>query len=702
MLNALLPSLLALPSAWTTSCSLQSYAYDEGADHDALDVLVCDTGTSTLHLLGDDQDWKALDAANVEPGDDVMLTVRQLSDSERDAHNAFPYMPVAERTAIVYRIISAQRRVAVPRAEALERGGRPGALPTLSDSGRYFEGRRSLRLLSVMVEVDGDFAEYAGVKQSAREGWAVAQRRRMSELYAFNTYGKLTFDDVLSQVETARVDGADLPSTCSDLGYEISRRASSHLGVSSRETIDAVLYYLPAGVTSRCQNLFGLCYPGRLSSPYAAVDRSARQWHAGCWVRGGRVGDPGLEAHELGHALGLRHAAGSFNVRTPHGELTPYGDISAVMGNDDTRPNSLTAPARFHLGVLPPTALTSSIDAVVPLRALSLGPDPTGESYLAIALPCSSCAPRCSGPGCQPHKDHGVGGEIWISLRGDDETCAPQHAPNSTAYRCHADHEHKYNRVTIHYRQPGRLVLAEKWFWLGEGEHYDVPLSSGAALSSGGMVVMACAIGDDVARVAVATSEGAARGKCLGQPAPPPSPSPPPSLPCADTAGPIDAILVHGRPATCAQITPRDCAASAAPSLLTHCPVTCGRCGGDGGGGDGGGGASTPSQLMVAYGVGAGLAGAGMLACLAAMLMLRRQGGWRKRPPVTADGQTADVHDDLPKLPAQQVQTVAPLPPPIGSSDIPGLVQEAAGSGPCRAVPCRAVACLVGCNEEHV
>lgn len=88
---------------------------------------------------------------------------------------------------------------------------------------------------------------------------------------------------------------------------------------------------------------------------------------------------------EFGHYLGLSHAGGNGDYRKTTGNFVEYGDSSAIMGNDNDKGNTFTAPVRYYLGAIPTAALQKSAHASVKLRALSKGPDanPAANGYLA-------------------------------------------------------------------------------------------------------------------------------------------------------------------------------------------------------------------------------------------------------------------------------------------------------------------------------
>ena len=140
--------------------------------------------------------------------------------------------------------------------------------------------------------------------------------------------------------------------------------------------------------------------------------RSSWGWNAGCFVRDQEptvAAKANIGAHELGHHLGLGHAGGFDSFGRWGNGWIDIGDTGSIMGSGgrDTL-NRFTAAARFYLGVLPRSALSLHADTtgavsagggttasvVQRLRALSLGPDTTGATKLAMAFECPSCTPR--------------------------------------------------------------------------------------------------------------------------------------------------------------------------------------------------------------------------------------------------------------------------------------------------------------------
>ena len=100
------------------------------------------------------------------------------------------------------------------------------------------------------------------------------------------------------------------------------------------------------------------------------------------------------------------------------------------------------------------------------------------------------------------------GGHIWITFRGDGDTCS--------GTGCNVGRDENLNRVFIHYMQPMASIedsklTTEKWYNLASGESYSVPNS--------GMTIKVCRITGDVATVGVGSSAADASGRCAGAPA---------------------------------------------------------------------------------------------------------------------------------------------------------------------------------------
>ena len=149
--------------------------------------------------------------------------------------------------------------------------GPVGANHRVGNGGRFFSGERRMRLLSVLVEVNGLVPEYAGATRAEREAWAAEQRRFMSEVYRFSTYGKIGFSEEASRVVTADLGTVELGRTdCSQRGFEIAQKAATLLNTAGEANIDGILYYQPEDATPRCGSngvgTLGVCYVGLLSN----------------------------------------------------------------------------------------------------------------------------------------------------------------------------------------------------------------------------------------------------------------------------------------------------------------------------------------------------------------------------------------------------------------------------------------------------
>ena len=180
-------------------------------------------------------------------------------------------MPMNLQGEQFHRVVAAQqigmKRVAARTGSAVS----AQAVSDLVDANRYFSGSRSIRLLSVIVSLNGQTADYAGSTQSARESWAADQRSFMSNEMAFSTYSKLKFDHSNSRVMTANLGTVSLThssGSCSNIVFEICERASDQLSVSAMSNIDAVVYYQPEAASPQCgrsgSGTLGICSIGLL------------------------------------------------------------------------------------------------------------------------------------------------------------------------------------------------------------------------------------------------------------------------------------------------------------------------------------------------------------------------------------------------------------------------------------------------------
>ena len=450
------------------------------------EYLTCEEGdgTGARYLL-------AVDAASsralsgFSKGDEVRLTLHPTPVFERNTNEHH------------YRVLGGSLLSERSQASSVAEVGRAVA-PTLelqasslADAGRYYTGVRRIRLLSIIIAVNGHTADYAGSTAAEREAWALEQRKFMDEEMRFTTYGKLGFDMTNSRIMTADLGTQSLSASgCSGVGFELCQLGAAQLSVASMSNIDGVFYYLPEAATPACGSngwgTLGICAVGLLTRinnpsvdnavpPYSGINRNYGSWNARCFARyqrAGRAARANIGIHEFGHYLGMGHAGGSGHTLSATGSMRAYGDNSAIMGNDAVGVNSFTASTRFFLGTLPESELTTNTGTPQRIRALSLGPDEDATTFLSLVVPCSSCMPRVS--------ENAAAGrfatpEVWITFRGDQDTCNPEHVPGTLhGFRCHRDHAAMYNYVYIHfsyhkiassgYRYPG--TTTERWFWI--------------------------------------------------------------------------------------------------------------------------------------------------------------------------------------------------------------------------------------------
>ena len=130
--------------------------------------------------------------------------------------------------------LSSSGTVAQPQQVAM-----PGPA-ALTSANRYFTGERRIRLLSVIIEINGFTADYAGGSREAREAWAAQQRAYMDEEYRFSTYGKIGFDQANSRVVTVDLGTRFLAnSNCLERGFEVTELAADSLNTAEETSIDA-------------------------------------------------------------------------------------------------------------------------------------------------------------------------------------------------------------------------------------------------------------------------------------------------------------------------------------------------------------------------------------------------------------------------------------------------------------------------------
>ena len=123
----------------------------------------------------------------------------------------------------------------------------------------------------------------------------------------------------------------------------------------------------------------------------------------------------GLQAHELGHNLGLRHSAGEIR-----GAFKEYGEYQSMLGSGvwyAGAPASYIPSARHQLGFLSEMKgefleWTADRSSPVLLSSLSIERGEQVADALAIKVSRDECVPQTTG-----YLD--VGGSLWIYFRGE-------------------------------------------------------------------------------------------------------------------------------------------------------------------------------------------------------------------------------------------------------------------------------------------
>lgn len=410
----------------------------------------------------------------------------------------------------------------------------PTTHPALIDNGRYFKGDRRLALRAVVITATVDESttvpKYAGDDANQRRDWIVHQRRFMDAEYRHSTYGKLGFDENLSDVVEVDIGTWTAPSppngvvSCSAGVWSATIRAYDAIARDrSFSNIDAVVYYIPEGITDAlkdCKNVGGLCVIGALrdNNPTGdkyTINRELFRWRYSCVtmrqaIQSSVAARANVMAHELGHYLGLHHAGGNEAARytrpSRNAPISDYGDVGATMGNDHHRLNSFTAPARYFLGVLHDDAVAINPDGVTFIRALTLSAASDPGVYNALVIPCDTCQSRSV-------SNAAVGGELWFTYRGDEDTCAPleNSDQNTKMFDCHADYTAQQRRVHVHYRGASQAwSKTEQWYWLEEGEVWE------GGEGGGNVAARVCSIDTeaDIALVAVGATSTRVAAHC--------------------------------------------------------------------------------------------------------------------------------------------------------------------------------------------
>lgn len=457
----------------------------------------------------------------------------------------------------------------------------PARSPTLplvqSSRFAYLDPPVNVRLLLVGVGVNGYWPRYAQVScgnptQSATQAYLEAHLDLLRDEWSYSTYGRIRWDANGSKAVTIELpdysptsciygynDWNSQWSCCLARGNELMQQAYSGIEEIAG-SYEAIHYYLPEAYTYDCvfgtQQVLGFCAVGVVDASFVrTVDSEGWQcmrdqvsWQRGCLTRyeqrGGQCSD-GLDtiraattSHELGHFFGLHHAGGKgYSGSTER--VVEYGDTSAIMGNDNLVRNSFNVVMRYHLGTIHDTDIVASAapDALfahaILLRASAHDAQRSvAHGNVAIAFQCTECSPLEADAVA---RGFGKGGEVWISLHGNENTCPEFAQTHSLAYgfRCHQDWSSRHNKVVVYYRLSQAYYGAstvyprtELWAAIDVGESFTV---------AGETCIYVQRISNEAsgpyATVGLGPSCSAAAQVVLPNPEPPPPPPPPQSPP---------------------------------------------------------------------------------------------------------------------------------------------------------------------------
>ena len=462
-------------------------------------------------------------------------------------------------------------------------GTLPSRSPTLplAQSSRYtyLDPPVSLRLLLVGVGVNGYWPQYARVgcrdypSRGVTQAYLDAHLDLLRDEWSYSTYGRIRWATNGSSAVTVELtnysptqcsygynDWSSQWSCCQRRGNELMQHAYREIeGIA--ESYDAIHYYLPETYTSDCvfgsQQVLGFCMVGVVDASFVrTVDstgwdciREQVPWQRGCLTRyeqrggscsgGTQTMRAATTSHELGHFFGLHHAGGAGHSGQT-GSIIEYGDTSAIMGNDNIVRNSFNIVMRYHLGTIHDTDIIAAETPealyahAIRLRASAHDAQTSAaDGNVAIAFQCGECFPLEQDAVA---REFGQGGEVWISLHGNDNTCPDFAQGHSLTYgfRCHQDWSSRHDKVVVYYRLSQAYYGAspiyprtELWASLDVGESLTL---------AGGTCVYVQSIVEDepngpYAAVGVGPNCGAAAQVALLSPEPPPSPAHPPSPP---------------------------------------------------------------------------------------------------------------------------------------------------------------------------
>lgn len=262
----------------------------------------------------------------------------------------------------------------------------------------------------------------------------------------------------------------------------------------------------------------------------------------------------GVRAHELGHNLGLLHAAAESG-----GSFTEYGDYQSMMGYGAFyAPISYLPSARYQLGLLAEVsgeviewAEDSSSPVLLSSTSVELGVG--GADAVAVMIPCDDCVPQTS------TYVSNVGGSLWVTFRGEESSWADEVI--SSQFR---------QKVFVHLARWYASVYygggTELWATLSEGETYDLPYT--------GFSVKFCELIDNTSRVSITQGEHNCDATTTATPTTAAPTTSTPTTAAPTTVAPTTSAPTTSGPTTVAPTTAAPTTAAPTTAAPTTAPTT--------------------------------------------------------------------------------------------------------------------------------